>query len=237
VRKTILILVFLFTTGWGAFSLSRGAAAKTPDWAFNATVIEACSCPMFCQCYFNTQPAAHHTHGGAMEHFCRANFGYKVNRGHFGDVKLDGAKLWLAGDLGGDFSQGHADWLEVTFDPSVTKPQRDGIVTILNHIYPFKWAAVTVGKDAAVEWSATKDRAQARLNGGKNAEIALHRGPGMTADPVVIRNLRYFGAPRNEGFILMPNDIEAYRVGAKPFEYKGTNGFMITVDATSSDFK
>ena len=33
-----------------------GAAA---DWAMNATIIEACSCPMFCQCYFTTKPAAH----------------------------------------------------------------------------------------------------------------------------------------------------------------------------------
>jgi hypothetical protein len=33
----------------------------------------------------------------------------------------------------------------------------------------------------------------------------------------------------------MPNEIEAYRRGPKPFEYKGTNGFMITFDITSKD--
>jgi hypothetical protein len=32
-------------------------AATDKDWHFNGTVIEACSCPMFCQCYFNTYPA------------------------------------------------------------------------------------------------------------------------------------------------------------------------------------
>ncbi len=54
---------------------------------------------------------------------------------------------------------------------------------------------------------------------------------------MVIDNLRYFGAPRNTGFVLMPNEVNAYRVGAKPFEYKGTNGFMITYDINSKDVK
>jgi hypothetical protein len=34
----------------------------------------------------------------------------------------------------------------------------------------------------------------------------------------------------------MPNKVEAYRTGDKPFEYGGTNGFMITFDIASSDF-
>ncbi len=42
---------------------------------------------------------------------------------------------------------------------------------------------------------------------------------------------------RNSGFILMPNEVEAYRVGDKAFEFKGTNGFMITVDINARDIK
>ena len=51
----------------------------------------------------------------------------------------------------------------------------------------------------------------------------------------VIENLRYWGVPRNDGFVLMPNEVQAYRVGDKAFETRGTNGFMITLDITSSD--
>ena len=40
---------------------------------------------------------------------------------------------------------------------------------------------------------------------------SVRRNPGMTTEPVVINNLRYFGAPRNTGFVLMPNEVEAYR--------------------------
>jgi hypothetical protein len=34
----------------------------------------------------------------------------------------------------------------------------------------------------------------------------------------------------------MPNKFEAYRDGDKPFECRGTNGFMITFDMNSKDY-
>jgi hypothetical protein len=236
-RKTLhVILVGLVAiSGGGA---AAGNTKPAPQWSFNATIIEACSCPMFCQCYFVTKPAGHAGHhgDGMEEHYCRFNMAYKVNSGGYGSVKLDGAKFWLAGDLGGDFSHGQTDWVEVTFDPLVNKEQRDAIAAILlGSVYPVKWKSVTVAKDAPVEWTASKNRAEARLDSGKAGEIVLRRNPGMTDDPVVITNLKYFGVPRNEGFVLMPNEIEAYRVGSRPFEVKGTNGFMITIDITSKD--
>ena len=235
-RKVAFLTVLILLTIGASSAIAHKSAE--PDWSFNATIIEACSCPMFCQCYFNTKPAAHHDHGGMAEHYCRANFAYKVNKGHYGDVKLDGAKFWLAGDLGGDFGGGHAEWVEATFEPSVTKEQRGALAVILSHVYPFKWKSFTVAPgDATVDWQASKDRAEAKLNGGKGGVIVLHRGPGMTEEPVVIRNLKYFGAARNDGFVLMPNEIEAYRVGPKAFEYAGTNGFMITIDIASKDVR
>lgn len=218
--------------------LAEGAKAAPSSWAMNATIIEACSCPMFCQCYFNSEPAAHHDHGsGEATHFCKFNNAYRVNKGHYGSTKLDGAKFWATGDLGPSFAKGETEWIVVTFDPAVTPEQREGIGAILGHVYPVKWKSFEVAADAPVEWTASKDRAAARLAGGKNAEVVLKRFPGNTDKPVVIKNLRYFGAPRNDGFIMMPNEVEAYRVGEKAFEYNNTNGFMITFDIKSSDVK
>ena len=217
-----------------ATALTQAKSAAS-DWSLNATIIEACSCTMFCPCYFSMVPSGH-GHGSMVDHYCRFNMGYRVNHGNFKGVKLDGVTFWIAGDLGADFSKG-AEWAEITFEPSVTKEQRGALTTIIPHVYPVTWKAFTVGQDAPIEWTATNDRAVARLNGGKAAEVVLRRNPGMTSEPVVIKNLRYFGAPRNTGFILMPNEVEAYRVGPKPFEYKGTNGFMITYDISSKDIK
>lgn len=225
---------------------SVSVAEKAPDWSMNATIIEACSCPMFCQCYFNTEPAAMGGHGGhgehaghgAVEHFCRFNNAYRVNKGSYNGVKLDGAQFWLAGDLGAEFTDGEMEWAVLTFDPSVTKEQREGIQTIMNHVMGVKWKSFTVAPDAKVEWNGGKDRAVAKLDGGKQGEVVLARGTyAMGGEPVVIKNLQYWGAPRNDGFVLMKNEVEAYRVGDKAFEFKGTNGFMITFDIASTDMK
>ncbi len=208
---------------------------KVPEWSMNATAIEACSCPMFCQCYFNAQPAAHGGHEGhGSEHFCRFNNAYKINKGMYKGTKLDGAKLWLYGDLGGDFTKGQMDWGVATFDRATTPQQRDGIAAILAHLFPVKWNSFKTAEGDIV-WKAGKDGAYATLDGGKSAELRLTRFQGMTNEPVVIKNLKYWGAPRNDGFIMMPNTIEAVRTGDKPFEFKGTNGFMITVDINSNN--
>lgn len=234
----VLLTMAVTTSSQMTSQKSSKDAAKAGDWDFNATIIEACSCPMFCQCYFNMKPASHHGHaGGGGEHFCKFNNAFKVNKGQSGGVKLDGAKFWVAGDLGGDFSKGQMDWAVLTFDPSVTKEQREAIGKILGHVYPVKWNSFSIAKDADMEWTAQAKSAQAKLGGGKIAEVVLqHPGASAMADgPVVIKNLKYFGVPRNDGFIMMPNQVEAYRLGDKAFEYKGTNGFMITIDIASRD--
>jgi hypothetical protein len=244
--KLFLLIVVLAALAAVPFAVGQSKAPKPAEWSMNATIIEACSCPMFCQCYFDTKPAAHvaghgASHGGhgesEGEHFCKFNNAFRVNSGHHGATKLDGAKFWISGDLGDDFSDGETEWAVLTFDPAVTKAQRDGIMAAIPHVYPLKWKSFRVAQDAPVEWKAGKDRAHAKLNGGKNAEVILTRFQGMTSEPVVMHNLRYFGAPRNDGFVMMPNEVQAYRGSENPYEYKGTNGFMITFDINSNDVK
>src|SRR6058998_3372995 len=115
-------------------------------------------------------------------------------------------------------------WAVLTFDPSVPKEQREGIKTILGRVYPVKWGSFTVADDAPVDWKAGRDRAEAKLAGGKRAEVVLKKNQGMSDDAIVVRNLKYWGAPRNEGFVLMQNEVEAYRETPKAFEFKGSNG-------------
>jgi len=114
-RKVVLLMVMALLAVSAGYSSPPAA-----DWSINATAIEACSCPHFCMCYFNSHPAAHHEHG-KPEHYCKFNNVYKVNDGHYGPTSLAGAKFWLTGDLGGDFSQGQMDWALVTFDKATTQ--------------------------------------------------------------------------------------------------------------------
>ena len=223
--------------GFGATTMTTARAAE-PDWAANLTAIEACSCPMFCQCYFNTKPASHGGHEGhAGKHFCKANNAYKINTGHFGATKLDGAKFWIATDLGDDFADGEMEWAVLYFDKVLTPPQREAVQVIVGHLFPVKWRSLKTAEGAIDKWEFTKDGAHALLDGGRTAEVKLKGFPGMAGAPVVMKNLPYWGAPRNEGFVMMPNEVEAYRVGPNAFEFKGTNGFMLTMDITSKDIK
>jgi hypothetical protein len=242
-QKEALMRNLVWLALFGCLALAPGdstaapAAATSetaPDWSVNATIIEACSCPMFCQCYFNPEPAAHHHEGG--KHFCRFNNAFKINRGHFGGVDLAGAKFWVAGDLGAEFSDGEMEWAVLTFDPSVTPEQRNGITAMLGRLYPVQWKSFTTVPDAAIEWTPGTERAHATLGGGQLGEVLLERSSSaMNGGPMTLSNLKYWGAPRNDGFVLMPNVVQAYRTGNQPFEFRGTNGFMITFDIASSD--
>ena len=89
---------FLHTAGAGAvaaglstrFAGTIAAQAQRPaaGWALNATLIEACSCNMFCPCYFSTIPSGH---GHDMaDHYCRFNMAYRIDQGTFGTVPLAG---------------------------------------------------------------------------------------------------------------------------------------------------
>jgi hypothetical protein len=223
-----------------------------PAWSMNATIIEACSCPMFCQCYFTDHPAGHasmegmghdahsghegHNMGAGGEHYCRFNNAFRVNKGWHNGVKLDGAKFWVAGDLGDDFSKAHMDWAVVTFDKAMTPDQRKAVGEILGHLYPVQWNSMKTA-EGDISWTANKQEAHAKLDDGKTAEVKLKAtvASNNTQESTVIKNLKYWGAPKNDGFVLMPNEVEAYRVGDKPFEFKGTNGFMITFDINSNN--
>src|SRR5947199_9973802 len=87
-----------------------------PAWQMKADYVEACSCHLFCPCYFNKH-AEHMT--------CEFNMAVKVKEGRAGATNLAGAKYWLTGDLGETWgTQKKAAWVTATFDPSTTKAQR-----------------------------------------------------------------------------------------------------------------
>lgn len=97
-RRAVMGLgMLLFAAAVGA-----GAAPDSgePPWHLNAEYIEACSCNLFCACYFNPSPD---------KDYGNFNNALRVKRGNYGDVKLDGMKIWLSGNLGANFGSGDVD--------------------------------------------------------------------------------------------------------------------------------
>lgn len=244
IRFMSIVIAAVLVLAFPSFdAVAHAPASGETDWSVNMTVMETCSCPLFCQCFFTGKPPAdcNMNMGGEKMGFCRFNQAYKVNSGSFGSVRLDGCMFWFAGDAGEDFALPKLDWAVLTFDSSVTKDQRDALTTILHHIHfyrPDRWHSYAIGTSAAMTWSFSSDSAKASLDGGRTAEVVLRRlDGGMNNKSVTLNNMDYFGYPRNTGFLLMPNEIEAYRVGKKAFEYRGTNGLVTTVEISSRDIK
>jgi Protein of unknown function (DUF1326) len=212
------------------------AKERSVDWAMNATIIDGCSCRMLCPCIWGSPAtvgsAATHEHAGHRS--CYFNAAFRVNQGHRGNVRLDGLKFWFAGD------KGDAKTVELTFEPSATKEQREGVRKFLSHFLPLEWESLSEGPDAKIEWKAAAVRAEATLDGGKAAEVVLTRFAAATGEgTTVIKNMRYFAAPRNDGFNILPVEIVAYRRGPTPapFEFRGTSGWTITIDMNSTDVR
>lgn len=231
---TRLLVLPLFALGASLIYLSSPAQEKSgkPDFDMTASYIEACSCDMFCPCYFNDHATKHMTMGEhhAEEHFCRANNVLKIDKGYYRDTKLDGAKVWLALDLGSDWSTGKDSWLVINFDPDVTKEQRAALTDILGQLYfvPFQKKAVNA---AAFTWDVdTKSGvAHAKMNDGKG-EVILERVKGDNAShEVVMHNLKYWNAQSNDGFRMWKSKHEAFEGDGHKFSYDGTNGFLITI--------
>ena len=228
-KSTIILILAIGLTGGLALAQygasSQDKAAAKPDFDITASYIEACSCDMFCPCYFNTRSTHHHD-----GEFCRANLVLRTDKGYYKDTKLDGAKVWIATDLGSDWSTGKDSWVVIHYDPSVTPAQKTAFNDILAQLYPMKWEHADVDT-AAFMWKVdTKSgEAHAKMDNGKG-EVILERVKGDdAAHEVVVHNLKYWLAQSNNGFRMWKTKHEAFEGHGHNFSYDGTNGFLITI--------
>jgi hypothetical protein len=231
-RKIFLLIILacaFASVASAQYSMStstNNASPDKPDFSITASYIEACSCDMFCPCYFNTHSTMH-----GDQQFCRANLVMKVDKGYYKSTKLDGAKVWVSTDLGSNWSTGKDSWVVMTFDSEDTPEQKAALGDILGQLYPMKWEKVatdTVGFTWNVD--PATGVARAKMSNGKG-EVVLERVAGQ--DPkqeVVLPSVKYWNAQSNTGFRMWKSKREAYSGQGHDFDYSGTNGFLITIE-------
>ena len=192
-----------------------------PAWQMKADYVEACSCHLFCPCYFNKH--AEHPH-------CEFNMAVKVREGHSGKTSLAGAKYWLTGDLGDEWGTNKKGaWVAVSFDPSTSKEQRDALAPMILKTYGLEWGELKV-QEAPIEISRSGDIVEAKLGGGEMAHMKLQREPGADGRGVVLKNVKYFGAANNNGFELYRSIDHSADVQGHKFSYSDRNAFLISID-------
>lgn len=218
-KKTAL----MFAAAFAAVMIVAAAPAADKSKTYNVTAdtIEGCSCPLFCTCYFGPS---------ADEHMCEFDNVYKFRPGsHYGDVDLSGQKVWVAGDLGGEWHKKPGPgmptkWAVVTFDKASSPEQRKAIGEVLGIVFPVKWAKFSTREDS-ISFSDTGNTAEAKMASGY-AAIKLDKTAGPDKkSPTVVKNLQYWFSNANDGFVL------AYSThhfdGENKIKEEHKNGFTI----------
>jgi uncharacterized protein DUF1326 len=203
-----------------ALAVSLAAASGGPSWRMKADYVEACSCHVFCPCYFNKH---------AEHPMCEFNMAVTVREGHAGNVDLANAKYWLTGDIGDKWAtEKKGSWVTVSFDPKTTQAQRDALAPIILKTYGLEWPELKV-QEAPIEIHQTGDIVEAKLADGTQAYMKLKREPGTDGKGVVLKNVKYFNAVQNDGFQLYRSIDHRANVSGHEFSYSDRNAFLITI--------
>src|SRR5437762_13905819 len=202
-------------------SLLIASKPAEPSGKMTADYVEACSCHLFCPCYFNKH---------AEHPYCEFNMAVNVRKGNTANVDLAGAKYWLTGDLGDSWgTEKKGKWVVVSFDPATTKDQRDALAPIILKTYGLEWSELKV-QEAPIEIAQSGDIAEAKLGGGQMAHMKLQREPGADGKGVVMKNVKYFGAQDNSGFEMYRSLDHSANVQGHQFSYSDRNAFLISID-------
>ena len=206
-------------------AVSLAAAPAEPLWRMKAEYVEACSCHLFCQCYFSDR----HGHKHAEHPSCEFNMAVTVREGHSGNTDLADSKYWLTGDLGDKWgTEKKGKWVTVSFDPKTTQAQRDALAPIILKTYGLDWDELKV-QEARIEIQQSGDIVEAKLADGTQAYLKLQREPGVDGKGVVLRNIKYFDASQNDGFQLYKSIEHRAALGGHEFSYSDRNAFLITI--------
>ncbi len=91
-------------------------------WHIHGDYVLACNCDYGCPCNFSARP----TMG-----FCQGALGFQVTDGAYGDVRLDGQKVFLAAKWPGAIHEGNGV-AAIYIDEGASPAQREALVKIIS---------------------------------------------------------------------------------------------------------
>jgi hypothetical protein len=86
-RTGVTLILALMAT---AMAMAADNTESRVPWEISGNLSEACTCSVPCTCNFGQGPSPHH--------YCWSLFSLDIQKGHYGDLKLDGLKV--AGEHG-----------------------------------------------------------------------------------------------------------------------------------------
>jgi hypothetical protein len=121
------------------FEITNMNASARTKWSLEADYLQACNCDYGCPCEFSAPP----TLG-----YCDGMGAWRINRGRYGDVKLDGLGFAFAAHWPKQIHEGNGT-VQLFFDERADAKQRDALLQIASGRHgglPFEIIVTTFSK-------------------------------------------------------------------------------------------
>ncbi len=205
-KKEITILMLAF-----AVITFMAGSAVAQEWAINGTYTESCSCNPACPCHFGSAPTLDHCQGvGLLE----------IEKGHYGDVNLDGVSIVAALDMG--------KWVKYYVNDGASDEQAKAAGPIFAKMFglpPEMKVLSTQIVPIAVERTATRVKFSV-----PDSKVEIELMKGLNDKPIKIVNLPF---DRLKDYTQYKSIILDHK-GEQKFSYSGTNGLTSKVDMSSN---
>jgi hypothetical protein len=146
--------------------------SKKIKWGFEADFLQACNCDYGCPCEFSAPP----TLG-----FCEGIGAWRINKGKFGNVKLDGLGLGFAAHWPKALHEGGGT-CQLFFDERANPEQRDALLHICSGQaggLPFEIIVTTFTKVFEPQFVKFTFRLK-----GRNSSVQIGNAVSVTLEPI-----------------------------------------------------
>ncbi len=205
-KKEITILMLAF-----AVITFMAGSAVAQEWAINGSYTESCSCNPACPCHFGSAPTLDHCRGIGL---------FEIEKGHYGDVNLDGVSIVAALDIG--------KWVKYYVNDGASDEQAKAAGPIFAKMFglpPGMEVLSTQIVPITVERTATMVKFSV-----PDSKVEIELIKGLNDKPIKIVNLPI---AHLKDYTQYKSTILDHK-GEKKFSYSGTNGLTSKVDMSSN---
>ena len=194
-------------------------------WAFEADYLQACNCDYGCPCEFEAPP----TQG-----YCEGIGAWRITKGRYGDVPLDGLGLGFVARWPGMLHEGNGT-AALLFDERATPPQREALMQIASGQaggMPFELIVKTFSKVlepryVPFQFTLKGRDSSVRMGDVASAQLEPIKNP-VTGDPESLR------IEHGTGFIFKSAECVSAKAwqaaaGELKFSWPGKAGFVAKV--------
>jgi hypothetical protein len=212
---------------FAAIALIVGLVASTTtfagseDWAVKANFTDACSCNPSCPCVYGSPP----TQG-----FCEGNGLVEVEKGHYGDVNLDGVSAVVTYHMGPNGA-----WTKYYVSDKASDKQVKAMSKLIPACFGFLGGAKVLTVEKA---SLNVNRTGSQVKFSVPAStVEIEMVQGADGKPITVQNLpaQGFPGPHMIDYTLYKT-VELTHSGSEGgFSHSGTSGHTARIDEQSKN--